>query len=55
MTDREELLIKTIREGKDPAALMLVALEAITACLQRPEPTRSQNPAAPASADGTAQ
>ena len=55
MTEREDLLLKTIRESKDPAALLVVALEAITACLQRPEPSRSQNPAAPASVGGTDQ
>lgn len=53
MTEREDLLLKTIREGKDPAALMIAALEAITFCLQQPELSQLQNPAAPASVGGT--
>lgn len=36
MTDKEEKLLHIIRDGKDPAALMVVALEAVTACLRQP-------------------
>lgn len=42
MTEQEEKLLLIIREGKDPAALMVVALEAITACLRQPGPPQAQ-------------
>lgn len=44
MTEQEEKLLHIIREGKDPAALMVVALEAITACLRKPGPSQSPTP-----------
>lgn len=50
MTEREMRLLKIIREGEDPAALMAVALDAITACLRQPGPSEAPCPAAPASA-----
>ena len=53
MTDQERELLTIIRRSRDPAALMLVAAEAITACLQQPGPSGSPCPAAPASADET--
>lgn len=53
MTEREMRLLKIIREGNDPAALMAVALEAITACLRQPGPSESPCPAAPVSAAET--
>lgn len=53
MTGREEQLIHMIRESNDPAALMVVALEAITAFLPPPEPSELPCPAAPVSAAGT--
>lgn len=52
MTDRERELLTIIRGSRDPAALMLVAAEAITACLRPPEQSESPFPAAPASAAG---
>lgn len=53
MTEQEEKLLSIIRGSSDPAALMLVAAQAITACLQQPEPCGSPCPAAPASAAET--
>lgn len=53
MTEREEQLLKIIREGKDPSALMAAALDAITACLRQPGPSESPCPAAPVSAAET--
>lgn len=49
MTEREKMLLTIIRGSRDPAALMLVAAQTITACLQRLEPCGSPCPAAPAS------
>jgi len=52
MTDRERELLTIIRGSRDPAALMLVAAEAITACLRPPGPFESPSPAALASVAG---
>ena len=46
MTDRERELLTIIRGSRDPAALMLVAAEAITACLRPPGLSESPSPAA---------
>lgn len=51
MSEREYRLLKIIRESKDPAAVLLAAMEAVTACLRQPGPSGSPSPAAPASAD----
>lgn len=51
MTQREEQLLKIIREGNDPAAFMVVALEAITACLRQPGPSESPCPVVQESSD----
>ena len=53
MTDQERELLTIIRRSRDPAALILVAAEAITACLRPPGPSGSPYPAAPASTDET--
>lgn len=53
MTNREKELLAIIRGSRDPAALMLVAAQAITSCLRLPEPCGSPCPADPASADET--
>ena len=53
MTEQEAKLLSIIRGSRDPAALMLVAAQAITVCLQQPEPCGSPCPAAPASAAET--
>ena len=53
MTEREAKLLSIIRGSSDPAALMLVAAQAITACLQQPEPCGSPCPADPVSAAET--
>ena len=55
MTEREFQLLNLIRTGKDPAALFLVAMENITACLKQPAPSEAPCPAAPASGGGTDQ
>lgn len=52
MTNREEKLLAIIRGGKDPAALMAVAAQAIIACQRPPAPSGSPCPAAPVSAAG---
>ena len=53
MTDQERELLTIIRRSRDPAALMLVAAQAITSYLRPPGPSGSPYPAAPASADET--
>ena len=53
MTEQEMQLLTIIRGSKDPAALMLVAAQAITSCLRLPERSESPCPADPASADET--
>ena len=52
MTEKESQLLAIIRGGKDPAALLAVAAQTITACQRPPEPSGSPCPAAPASAAG---
>lgn len=53
MTEQEEKLLHIIREGKDPAALMVVALEAIAVCLRQSGPPQEQILSAPESAGET--
>lgn len=48
MSENELRLLSIIRESKDPAAVLTAAMEAVTACLQQPEPYGSPSPAAPA-------
>ena len=47
------VLAEAVLEADEHAALMVVAAQAITACLQQPEPCGSPCPAAPASAAET--
>ena len=49
MTEQEERLLHIIREGNDPAALMMVALEAMAVCLRQSGPPQAQILSAPAS------
>lgn len=53
MKEKESQLLAIIRRGKDPAALLAVAAQAITVCQRPPAPSGSPCPAAPASAAGT--
>ena len=53
MTSREERLLSIIRSSRDPAALLVIAAQAIIACQQPPAPCGSPCPADPASADET--
>ena len=45
MNTYEREFLTLIRTSKDPAALIDVALQAITACLQQPSPSGSPSPA----------
>lgn len=54
MSKNELRLLSIIRESKDPATVLAAAMEAVTACLQQPEPCGSPSPADPVSAAGTA-
>lgn len=53
MTPNELRLLSVIRESKDPAAVLAVAIKAVTACLRQPVPCGSPSPADPVSAAGT--
>ena len=53
MSKNELRLLSIIRESKDPAAVLAAAMEAVTACLQQPEPCGAPSPADPASAAET--
>lgn len=53
MSENELRLLSIIRDSKDPAAVLAAAMEAVTACLQQPEPCGVPSPADPASAAGT--
>ncbi len=53
MTQKERELLAIIRGSKDPAAVMAVAVQAITACLRPPVQSELPCLAAPASAAGT--
>lgn len=53
MTEQEMQLLTIIRGSRDPAALMLVAAQAITSCLRPPERSGLPCPADPASAGET--
>ena len=55
MTEKEHQLLTIIRGSKDPAALLAVAAQAITACQRPPAPSGLPCPAAPASDTGTDQ
>lgn len=53
MINKEKKLLDIIRGSKDPAALLVIAAQAIIACQQPPAPCGSPCPADPASADET--
>ena len=53
MTEKESQLLTIIRGGKDPAALLAVAAQAITVCQRPPAPFGLPYPAALVSAAGT--
>lgn len=53
MSENELRLLSIIRQSKDPAAVLVAAMEAVTACLRQPEPYGAPSPADPASAAGT--
>ena len=44
MSKNELRLLSIIRESKDPAAVLAAAMEAVTACLQQPEPCGAPSP-----------
>lgn len=54
MSESELRLLSIIRKSKDPSAVLAAAMEAVTACLQQPEPCGSPSPADPVSVAGTA-
>lgn len=54
MSENELRLLSIIRQSKDPAAVLVAAMEAVTACLRQPEPCGAPSPADPVSAAGTA-
>ena len=54
MSENELRLLSIIRQSKDPAAVLVAAMEAVTVCLRQPEPCGAPSPADPASAAGTA-
>ena len=44
MSPNEIKLLSVIRESKDPAAMLAIAMDAITACLRQPAPYESPSP-----------
>lgn len=54
MSENELRLLSIIRQSKDPEAVLVAAMEAVTVCLRQPEPCGAPSPADPASAAGTA-